>query len=43
MDNDKIRIHDRTNAWAYALQGNPENLPTVLNFLYNNFAEIRTK
>nr|AAK58066.1 110 kDa aminopeptidase [Heliothis virescens] len=41
MYNDKIRIHDRTNAFSFALQGNPENLPIVLNFLYNNFAAIR--
>ncbi|CAH0605716.1 unnamed protein product [Chrysodeixis includens] len=43
MNNERIRIHDRTNAWAYALQGNPENLETVLNFFYANFEEIRTK
>nr|AAN04899.1 aminopeptidase N [Helicoverpa armigera] len=41
MYNDKVRIHDRTNAFSFALQGNPENLPIVLNFLYNNFAAIR--
>nr|AAL26894.1 aminopeptidase N3 [Lymantria dispar] len=43
MDNDKIRIHDRTNAWSFALQGNKENLPIVLNFLYENYDEMRTK
>ncbi|XP_028036107.1 membrane alanyl aminopeptidase-like [Bombyx mandarina] len=42
MHNDRIRIHDRTNAFSYALQGNRENLPIVLNFLYQNFAAIRT-
>ncbi|XP_075971879.1 membrane alanyl aminopeptidase-like [Anticarsia gemmatalis] len=41
MENRKIRIHDRTNAWSFALQGNPENQPQVLSFLYNNFAQIR--
>ncbi|CAK1599082.1 unnamed protein product [Parnassius mnemosyne] len=40
MYNDRIRIHDRTNAFQYALQGNSENLPIVLNFLYNNFQAI---
>ncbi|KAL0882639.1 hypothetical protein ABMA27_001074 [Loxostege sticticalis] len=41
LTNDRIRFHDRTNAFAYALQGNTENLPTVLQFLYNNFEKIR--
>ncbi|KAM3967318.1 aminopeptidase N [Aphomia sociella] len=41
MYNDKIRIHDRTNAFSYALQGNKENLETILEFLQENFAEIR--
>ncbi|XP_014370423.2 membrane alanyl aminopeptidase-like [Papilio machaon] len=42
MYNDKIRIHDRTNAFQYALQGNRENFQIVLNFLYNYFEAIRT-
>ncbi|XP_013142032.1 PREDICTED: membrane alanyl aminopeptidase-like [Papilio polytes] len=42
MYNDKIRIHDRTNAFQYALQGNRENFQIVLNFLYNYFNDIRT-
>lgn len=41
MTNDRIRIHDRTNAFSYALQGNPENLQTVLNFVYSDYANIR--
>lgn len=41
MYNDRIRIHDKTNAFSFALQGNTENLPTVLDFLYQNFNEIR--
>ncbi|GBP46441.1 Membrane alanyl aminopeptidase [Eumeta japonica] len=41
MHNDLIRYHDRTNAFNYALQGNPENLETVLEFVKQNFAEIR--
>ncbi|XP_052753554.1 membrane alanyl aminopeptidase-like [Galleria mellonella] len=41
MYNNKIRIHDRTNAFSFALQGNRENLGIVLNFLYDNFEEIR--
>ncbi|XP_059049754.1 membrane alanyl aminopeptidase-like [Achroia grisella] len=40
-NNDKIRIHDRTNAFSYALQGNPENLKIVLEFLFGNFTLIR--
>nr|QUJ23887.1 aminopeptidase N [Telchin licus licus] len=40
MYNDKIRYHDRTNAFNFALLGNKENLPTVLEFV-QNFAEIR--
>ncbi|XP_060801843.1 membrane alanyl aminopeptidase [Amyelois transitella] len=42
MHNDKIRIHDKTNAFSFALQGNRENLNAVLQFLYNNYNEIRT-
>ncbi|CAH0725372.1 unnamed protein product, partial [Brenthis ino] len=41
MYNDKIRIHDKTNAFQFALMGNRENLRIVLQFLYNNFREIR--
>ncbi|CAF4959366.1 unnamed protein product [Pieris macdunnoughi] len=41
MHSDKIRVHDKNNAFSYALQGNSENLQTVLNFLFNNYAEIR--
>ncbi|XP_052740777.1 membrane alanyl aminopeptidase-like [Bicyclus anynana] len=41
MHSDKIRIHDRTNAFSFALQGNRENLEIVLDFLYKNFEEIR--
>lgn len=41
LHNDKIRIHDRNNAFSYALQGNRENLKIVLDFLYNNYQEIR--
>ncbi|CAH2070912.1 unnamed protein product, partial [Iphiclides podalirius] len=41
MYNDRIRIHDRTNAFTYAVQGNRENFPIILNFLYNNFQRIR--
>ncbi|KAJ8733130.1 hypothetical protein PYW08_001428 [Mythimna loreyi] len=40
MENDKIRIHDRTNAFSYALQGNRENLPVVLNFLNGNLNRL---
>ncbi|XP_068631129.1 membrane alanyl aminopeptidase-like [Battus philenor] len=39
--NDRIRIHDRTSAFQFALQGNRENFQTVMNFLYNNFNSIR--
>nr|ADZ57273.1 aminopeptidase N4 [Chilo suppressalis] len=39
--NDRIRLHDRTNAFAFALQGNRENLDTVLEFLFEHFAAIR--
>ncbi|XP_053604248.1 membrane alanyl aminopeptidase-like [Plodia interpunctella] len=42
MHNDKIRIHDKTNAFSFALQGNRNNLNTVLQFLFYNYAEIRT-
>ncbi|KOB70212.1 Uncharacterized protein OBRU01_15690 [Operophtera brumata] len=41
MHNDRVRIHDKTNAFSYALQGNRENLPIVLSFLYANYNEIR--
>lgn len=41
MHNDRVRIHDKTNAFSYALQGNKENLPIVLSFLYANYNEIR--
>ncbi|CAH2105879.1 unnamed protein product [Euphydryas editha] len=41
MRNSRIRVHDKTNAFNYALLGNTENLPIVLNFLYNNFEEMR--
>nr|ADZ05468.1 aminopeptidase N4 [Cnaphalocrocis medinalis] len=41
LQNDKIRVHDRTNAFAYALQGNRQNLKIVLNFLFEQFAAIR--
>lgn len=41
MHNPKIRIHDKTNAFSFALQGNYENRRIVYNFLYQNFAEIR--
>ncbi|VVD01641.1 unnamed protein product [Leptidea sinapis] len=34
MYNDRIRIHDRNNAFSFALLGNEENLDTVLTFLY---------
>ncbi|CAB3260810.1 unnamed protein product [Arctia plantaginis] len=40
--NRKIRLHDRTSVISFGLQGNPGNLPLVLNFLYQNYAEIRT-
>ncbi|KAI8424605.1 hypothetical protein MSG28_003039 [Choristoneura fumiferana] len=42
LTNDRIRYHDRTNAFQYALQGNQENLETVLTFVKNNVATIRT-
>ncbi|XP_041970736.1 uncharacterized protein LOC121727124 [Aricia agestis] len=41
MYNDRIRIHDKTNAWSFALQGNRENLQVVLSYLYENYNEIR--
>ncbi|CAK1546278.1 unnamed protein product [Leptosia nina] len=41
MYSDKIRVHDKNNAFSFALQGNEENLPTVLDFLFENYAEIR--
>ncbi|XP_063377461.1 membrane alanyl aminopeptidase-like [Cydia fagiglandana] len=41
LTNDKIRYHDRTNAFAYALAGNRENYQTVVTFLQNNLADIR--
>lgn len=40
--NRRIRLHDRTSVISFGLQGNQENLPLVLNFLYQNYAEIRT-
>lgn len=39
--NDHIRIHDKPNAFSFALQGNPENIKTALNFLRNQYANIR--
>ncbi|CAH1647275.1 unnamed protein product [Spodoptera littoralis] len=42
MYNDKIRIHDRTNAFSFALQGNLENVQFVSRFLQSNFDTIRT-
>ncbi|XP_022825014.1 membrane alanyl aminopeptidase-like [Spodoptera litura] len=42
MYNDKIRIHDRTNAFSFALQGNLENVQFVSLFLQNNYDTIRT-
>ncbi|RVE53190.1 hypothetical protein evm_002023 [Chilo suppressalis] len=41
LTNDRIRLHDRTNAFTFALQGNSENLDTVLEFLFQNIAAIR--
>ncbi|XP_050667555.1 membrane alanyl aminopeptidase-like [Leptidea sinapis] len=41
MYNDRIRIHDRNNAFSFALLGNEENLDTVLTFLFENYADIR--
>lgn len=43
LHNDKIRVHDRNNAFSFALQGNRENLRTVLEFLYSNYREIEEK
>ncbi|CAG9559615.1 unnamed protein product [Danaus chrysippus] len=43
LHNDKIRVHDKNNAFSYALQGNRENLRTVLEFLYSNYREIEEK
>nr|XP_026484265.1 uncharacterized protein LOC113392185 [Vanessa tameamea] len=41
MQNDKIRVHDKTNAFSFALLGNQQNVPIVLDFLYRNYAEMR--
>ncbi|CAB3239517.1 unnamed protein product [Arctia plantaginis] len=40
--NRKIRLQDRTSVVSFGLQGNKENIPLVLNFLYQNYNEIRT-
>ncbi|CAH0703044.1 unnamed protein product [Spodoptera exigua] len=41
MHSDLIRIHDRTNAFSFALQGNLENVQFVIRFLQSNYITIR--
>ncbi|KAL0882640.1 hypothetical protein ABMA27_001075 [Loxostege sticticalis] len=36
-----VRSHDKLNSFNFALQGNPENANTVLEFVKNNIADIR--
>ncbi|KAJ2952361.1 hypothetical protein O0L34_g4646 [Tuta absoluta] len=38
--NDRIRVHDRTNHFSFALQGEPTNLDAVLNFVYTRYGDI---
>nr|QBI71859.1 aminopeptidase N4b [Plutella xylostella] len=36
-----IRLHDKPTAFSNALAGNPENLQTVLNFVFTRYEDIR--